>query len=308
MAIRGVPAARRAISQAPALVDADAEDVGGAHDDRLQLVGVVVVEPGDEPEAIAQRPGDHARPRGGADERERRQRQADARRRRALADDDVELEVLHRRVEDLLDGPRQPVDLVDEQHVVVAELGEDGGQVAGALERRAGRDVQVHAHLGGDDRRQRRLAEARRAGEEQVVDGLLAAAGRLEHDAEVLLQLALADELVEAARPQSGLDGVFDVVVERRDRGTRHARLAPSRLERVAQHRRRVGVAGQLAHALADLVGAVAEPGERLAHRADGRARPMPCPAPRVEHRHGEAVAQLDEQALGRLRPDPGTP
>ena len=46
-----------------------------------------------------------------------------------------------------------------------------------------------------------------------MVDGLLAAPGRLEHDGQVLLQLALADELVEAPRSQPGLDGVLDVVV-----------------------------------------------------------------------------------------------
>ena len=77
----------------------------------------------------------------------------------------------------------------------------------------AGPDVtcSAHAHLGGDDAGQRGLAEAGRPGEEQVVDGLTAAAGRLEHDAEVLLQLALADELGEAARAQPGLDGVLGV-------------------------------------------------------------------------------------------------
>ena len=106
------------------------------------------------------------------------------------------------------------MDLVDEQHVVVAELGEDRGEVAGTLERRARRDVQLHVHLGGDDRRQRGLAEARGPGEEQVVDGLLAAARGLEHDAEVLLQLALADELGEASRPQTGFDGILGVVVD----------------------------------------------------------------------------------------------
>ena len=42
-------------------VDRDAEDAGGAGDDLLQLVVVVVVEPGDEAEAVAQRAGDHAR-------------------------------------------------------------------------------------------------------------------------------------------------------------------------------------------------------------------------------------------------------
>ena len=60
-----------------------------------------------------------------------------------------------------------------------------------------------HAHLGGDDAGQRGLAQARRAGEQQVVDGLGAPAGRLEDDLEVLLELGLADELGERARPQA---------------------------------------------------------------------------------------------------------
>ena len=37
---------------------------------------------------------------------------------------DVELVVLHRRIEDLLDGRRQPVDFVDEQHLVLLQVGE----------------------------------------------------------------------------------------------------------------------------------------------------------------------------------------
>src|SRR3712207_7412809 len=41
--------------------------------------------------------------------------EADRSGRRALADHDVELEVLHGRVEDLLHGAGQAVDLVDEQ-------------------------------------------------------------------------------------------------------------------------------------------------------------------------------------------------
>ena len=82
----------------------------------------------------------------------------------------------------------------------------------------AGPDVmcRVHAHLGGGDAGQRGLAEAGRAGEQQVVDGLAAPPGRLDDDAEVLLQLALADELGEAARPQPGLDGVLGVADDAR--------------------------------------------------------------------------------------------
>ena len=44
-------------------------------------------------------------------------------------------------------------------------------------------------------------------GEEQVVGGLAPAPGRLEDDREVLLQLGLADELVEPAGPQPDLVG-----------------------------------------------------------------------------------------------------
>ena len=102
--MRGVPRARRAISRAPAGSIVDAEDAGGPHDDGLEVVGVVVVEPGDEAEAVAQRAGDEAGAGGGADEREPGQVEADRAGGRALAQHDVELEVLHRRVEDLLDG------------------------------------------------------------------------------------------------------------------------------------------------------------------------------------------------------------
>ena len=51
-------------------------------------------------------------------------------RRRPLPDDDVELEVLHRRIEHLLDDAVQAVDLVDEEHVAALEVGEDRREVA----------------------------------------------------------------------------------------------------------------------------------------------------------------------------------
>ena len=108
------------------------------------------------------------------------------------------------------------MDLVDEQHVALVELGEDRRQVARPLERRSRRDVQMHAHLGGDDARQRGLAQPWRPGEQHVVDRLVAAAGRAEHDVEVLLELRLADELGEMLRSQARFDRGLGVVVERR--------------------------------------------------------------------------------------------
>jgi hypothetical protein len=108
------------------------------------------------------------------------------------------------------------VDLVDEQDVALLELGEDGGEVAGPLQRRARRDVQRDTHLGRRDAGQGRLAEPRRAGEEQVVDGLAAPAGRLDDDRQVLLQLALADEVGEQPRPQPDLDEVLGLAGDAR--------------------------------------------------------------------------------------------
>ena len=89
----------------------------------------------------------------------------------ALAEDDVEAEVLERRVEDLLRGAVEPVDLVDEEDVARLERGEDRRDVL-LLERRAGDRAEADAELLADDLRERRLAEARRAGEQHVVERL----------------------------------------------------------------------------------------------------------------------------------------
>ena len=69
-------------------------------------------------------------------------------------DDHVDAEVLHREVQHLLGGPGDAVDLVDEQHVVLDQVGQHRGQVAGALQRRPRRQAQRRAEFGGDDHRQ----------------------------------------------------------------------------------------------------------------------------------------------------------
>ena len=200
-----------------------AEDAGGALDDRDEVVEVVVVEAGDEAEAVAQRAGDEPRAGGGADQREARQVEPDRARRRTLADHDVELEVLHRRVEHLLDRAREAVDLVDEQHVAVVEVGEDGGEVAGAFECGTAGDAQADVHLLGDDARQRGLAEAGRTGEEEVVGRLPATTRRAEEDLELLLQPRLADELVESPGPEGDLLGLLDRIGRRAHQLVSHA-------------------------------------------------------------------------------------
>ena len=117
-----------------------------AHDP-AEVLARVVVQPRREPEPLAQRKRDPARARRGADQREPRKLQADAARRGPLAEHDVELEVLQRRVEHLFDRARHPVDLVDEQHVALLEVREDRREIAGPVERGAGRRLEPDAHL-----------------------------------------------------------------------------------------------------------------------------------------------------------------
>ena len=185
------------------------EDAGRARDDGGELGLGVVLEPLPDAEAVAQRRGEQAGARGRADQREGRHRQADAARRRALADHDVDLEVLHGRVEDLFDGRVQAVDLVDEQDVALLQVGEDAGHVDLALERRPRRGVDAHLQLGRDDAGQGRLAQAGRPGQQHVVERLAAVARRLHEDLELLLDAGLADEVGELLGAQRLVEVAF---------------------------------------------------------------------------------------------------
>ena len=118
---------------------ADAEHARAAVDDLLELGLGIEIEPHRNAEAVAQRIGEQARARGGADQRELREIDLDRARRRPLADDEVELEILHRRIEDFLDRRIEPVDLVDEQHVALFEIGEQRREIAGLGDHRARR-------------------------------------------------------------------------------------------------------------------------------------------------------------------------
>src|SRR4029077_9448525 len=80
----------------------DAEDSCRASYDGREFVRRVELQALHDTETIAQRTRQQARARGRADKRERRQIQLDRTRRRAVADHDVDLAILHRRIEDLL--------------------------------------------------------------------------------------------------------------------------------------------------------------------------------------------------------------
>ena len=180
-----------------------------ARDDARQFLGVIELQPRDDAEAVAQRIGQHARARGRTDQRERLQVQLHAARRRAFADHDVDLVILQRRIQNFLDHRREPVDFVDEQHVVGFEVGQQRGEIAGALEHRAGSLPQVHAHFARDDVRQRGLAETRRPEQQHVVERLAGASCSLDEDLQLPAHFFLADIFFELARAQRPLERFF---------------------------------------------------------------------------------------------------
>ncbi len=168
--------------------------------DRLELGNLVELQPGHDAEPVAQRRGEQARPGRCAHQRERRQIEPDRAGRRTFADHQVELVVLHRRIEDLLDRRLQPVDLVDEQHVARLQVGEDRSEIAGPLDDRPGGQPEAHTQLGRHDLRQRRLAQPRRPGEQDMVERVAAGARGLDEHGEVGAQLGLTDELHQPPR------------------------------------------------------------------------------------------------------------
>ena len=98
------------------------------------------------------------------------------------------------------------MDLVDEQHVVLLEAGQERRQVLRLFQHRAGRLAQVHTQLVRHDVRQRGLAQARRAEQQHMVQRLAPLAGGVDEDLEIALGGGLTDELGEGLGPQ-GLVG-----------------------------------------------------------------------------------------------------
>ncbi len=200
--------AARDLAGAP-VVDRRLQQPRAAMHDARQLLGRVELQPRDDAEAVAQRIGQHAGARGGAHQREGLQVELDAARGRALADHDVDLVVLQRRIEDFLHHRRQAMDLVDEEDVVALEVGQQRGQVLGLFQHRARGLAQVHTEFVGDDVRQRGLAQARRAEQQHVVQRLAALLRRADEDLQLLARLGLAHVLAQALGPQRALHGLF---------------------------------------------------------------------------------------------------
>ena len=145
---------------------------------------------------------EQAGPRGGADEGEGANLHHVGARRRALADDDVEFVVFEGGVELFFQHRLHAVNFVEEEHLALAQVGEDGGQVALNLQGRAGGLLEADVQLIGNDGGQGGFAQAGRAGEQHVIEGLAARFGGFQGDGELFFGFGLADELAQPAGAQ----------------------------------------------------------------------------------------------------------
>ncbi len=187
-------------------VDGDLEDFRAALDDEAEVVFCVELEAQEDAEAGTERRGEQAGARGGADEGEWPDLHDVGAGGGALADDDVELVVLEGGVELFFEDGLHAVDLVEEEDLALAEVGEDGGEVALDLEGGAAGLLEAYVEFVGDDGGEGGFAQAGRAEEEDVVEGFTAGFGGLEGDFKLLLGFGLADEFAEPARAELELE------------------------------------------------------------------------------------------------------
>ena len=128
---------------------------------------------------------------------------------RTLIDDDVELVVLHGRIEVFLDGRVEAMDLVDEEHVSPLEIRQDTGEVAGLFDLRTAGAMDVRIHGTGNDVGESGLSETGRAAEEIVIEDITALAGGFHHQRDSFFNLLLAAELAEDGGTQRDVERAF---------------------------------------------------------------------------------------------------
>jgi len=189
--------------------DGEVEYFCGALDDDGELLVGVVVESVEEAEAGAEGGGEHAGAGGGADEGELWQLKLDGAGGGAGVDDDIEPEVFHGGVEVFLDGGVEAVDFIDEEDIAALEIGEDAGEVARFFDLGAGGGVEGGADGGGDDVCEGRFSETGRAGEEDVLEDVVALFGGFDHEHESLGDLFLAVEVLESGGAKGEIERGF---------------------------------------------------------------------------------------------------
>ena len=96
----------------------------------------------------------------------------------------------------------QTVNFIDEQHVAGVQICKNRRQIPGALNRGAACYADIVTHFGGDDARERRLAQPRRTVKQNVIQRFAPRRCRLHIDAQAFLQLFLTEVIGKRPRAQ----------------------------------------------------------------------------------------------------------
>ena len=211
---QGIGDTRRAAAAAGYLagglyIYGEPQDAGTAGDDLLQRGGIVVFQVQVDAEAGTERCRKQSAARGGSDEGEGVQVDLNTASRGPLVYHDVDAIVLHGRVEILLHDGREAMNLIDEEHIVRLQTGQDACQVSGLVQHRTAGELESHAQLVGNDIAQGGLAQSWRAMKQRMVERLATITSCLHEDAKVVHHLLLSAEILKA----QGAQGILKVLL-----------------------------------------------------------------------------------------------
>ena len=178
------------------------QQAGTTGDDLTQLVQLIKIHPQMNAEPLAQRRRDQPGAGRRADQRKLRQRNSDRPGRGPFADDEIEFEILHRRVQNFFHRRVEPVNFVDEQNIAGLQVGQNRREVASLGNYRPRGRPKADPELTRHDLRQRRLSETGRPVQQGMVQRLATLARRLDENGQILSYRLLPDEIVESLRSQ----------------------------------------------------------------------------------------------------------
>ena len=185
------------------IVDGHFEQSCRPLDDSLKHIVVVVLQVTVNAESRSEWSCEKAASRGCTNQCERCQRELNRTSARSLVNHDVDAIVLHSRVEVFLHNWAQAVNLVDEEHIVLLERGEQSRQVARLVEHGAAGHFKSHSHLVGNNARQSGLSQSWRSIEQRVVECLASLSCSSDKDLEIVDDAFLPGKVAKPRRPQS---------------------------------------------------------------------------------------------------------
>ena len=94
------------------------------------------------------------------------------------------------------------MNFVDKQHVALVQIGQQGREIPRPFQGGAGGDAEIDPHLRRNNGRQGGFAQAGRAVQQHVIQGLATNLGRVDKDRQVILDLFLADVFGQGAGTQ----------------------------------------------------------------------------------------------------------